>query len=113
VPASINGETHIRHDTGVDVLSRFRSGVMYENFFPLRLPDEACYEANALGRLTCMNSPFGDAKEYEQRLNAIYAWSRLLQVGALDPALRARALESIQQNTERLLRNLTGKVELA
>jgi hypothetical protein len=51
-----------------------------------------------------------EARECEQSLNAIYAWSRLLQVG-VDDAVRLRALQTIQANAERLLLGVSGKVQ--
>ena len=53
------------------------------------------------------------AREYAQRLNVIFAWSRLLQLGEIGDDARTRALQSIQQNTEHLLLQVTGKSEIS
>jgi hypothetical protein len=50
-----------------------------------------------------------DRREREQRLNAIYAWSRLLQLVGFDEAARSRALQTIETNAERLLLGISGK----
>jgi hypothetical protein len=56
-----------------------------------------------------MDKP-ADRREREQRLNAIYVWSRLLQLGGLDETARWRALQTIETNAERLLLGIKGKV---
>ena len=61
--------------------------------------------------LSTMDDRIPDSKECVQRLNTIYAWSRLLQCDAIDGELRVQALESIQRNTERLLGQLTATLE--
>ena len=42
-----------------------------------------------------------------QYLKRIYAWTRLLQMNTSDEALRAQAIERIQQNAETLLRKMS------
>ena len=53
----------------------------------------------------------GDATERLQRLNTIYAWSVLLERDTIDAESKARAVESIRRNAERLLGQLTGTLE--
>ena len=71
--------------------------------------DSACRDRGTSVYSGPMDPASTGVNQIEQCLNAIYAWSRLLQVGTLDEGSRARALQTIQANAERLLLGVTAK----
>jgi hypothetical protein len=66
-------------------------------------------DANAiLRRMNVAASP----DECAQRLNTIYAWSRLLELRSADVAFIAQAIQAIQHNAEQLLRRIERTPEV-
>jgi hypothetical protein len=53
----------------------------------------------------------GNVCESAQCVNAIYAWSRLLELNTADPGISTQAIRNIQQNAERLLRKVVQATE--